>query len=154
MIGGSKMNTAAREKSFVTSKKIKLSSSQIEADNLAAAGSGEAGPSVIPTVPEPDARVDEAASGAAVPDLEPDKETHLGSVKVKDNELESDEDEEESSDDVDDENHSSLVSRNGAYQIVKAMKVMNATQRNEVSDLGLGLLLQLNAPKELPTNMY
>ncbi|KAL3655322.1 hypothetical protein CASFOL_001108 [Castilleja foliolosa] len=74
-------------------------------------------PSLILTVSEPVARVDQAADGAAVPDLEPDEETHLGSVKVKGKEPELDEDEEDSSDDED------------------------------------GLLLQLNAPKELLTKL-
>ncbi|KAL3626043.1 hypothetical protein CASFOL_029592 [Castilleja foliolosa] len=51
MTGGSKPNTAARGKVSIK-KKIKLSSSQIEADNLAAAASGEAGSSLVPTVPD------------------------------------------------------------------------------------------------------
>ncbi|KAL3630673.1 hypothetical protein CASFOL_023657 [Castilleja foliolosa] len=139
--GCSKTKTAARGK--VTSlKKIKLSSSQIEADNRVATTVVEAGATLVPTVPQ-----------SGVPDLEPDEETHLGSVKLKDKKPGPEKSKEESSDDEDDEKHPSLVSRNGAYQIVRAMKAMNATQRNEVSALGFGLLLQLNAPKELPTKL-
>ncbi|KAL3621672.1 hypothetical protein CASFOL_036584 [Castilleja foliolosa] len=116
-----------------------------------AARSNKSGPSLILTVSEPVARVDQAADGAAVPDLEPDEETHLGSVRVKGKEPELDE--EDNNDDEDGENHPSLISRKGAFQIVKAMKAMNATQRNEITGLGLGLLLQVNAPKELPTKL-
>ncbi|KAL3633215.1 hypothetical protein CASFOL_022977 [Castilleja foliolosa] len=149
--GGSNPKTSTSGK--VQSKKVKVSSSQLEADNTGAVRSNKSGPSLILTVFEPVARVDQAADGAAVPDLEPNEETHLGFVKVKGKEPELDEDGEDSSDDEDGENHPSLISRNGAYHIVKAMKAMNATQQNEITGLGLGLLLQLNAPKELPTKL-
>ncbi|KAL3651828.1 hypothetical protein CASFOL_004830 [Castilleja foliolosa] len=88
---------------------------------------GKAGVTLVPTVPQSGAHMDGAGGGGAVPDLEPDEETHLGSVKVKDKKPKLEKSEEESSDDEDDEKHPSLVSRNGAYQIVRAMKAMNAT---------------------------
>ncbi|KAL3649826.1 hypothetical protein CASFOL_006229 [Castilleja foliolosa] len=152
MSGCSNTKTAARGK-VSSLKKIKLSSSQIEADNLVAAALGVSGATLVPTVPQSGAPMDGAGGGGAVPHLEPDEETHLGFVKVKDKKPEREKSKEGSIDDEDDGRHPSLVSRNGAYQIVRAMKAMNATQRNEVSALGFGLLLQLNAPKELPTKL-
>ncbi|KAL3653260.1 hypothetical protein CASFOL_002941 [Castilleja foliolosa] len=46
-----------------------------------------------------------------------------------------------------------LKSRNGAYQLVKALRSMNDRQRNVVCEMGFGLLFRLDAPKELPTKL-
>ncbi|KAL3648725.1 hypothetical protein CASFOL_005128 [Castilleja foliolosa] len=46
-----------------------------------------------------------------------------------------------------------LKSRNGAYQLVKALRSMNDRQRNVVSEMGFGLLFRLDPPKELPTKL-
>ncbi|KAL3613189.1 hypothetical protein CASFOL_042975, partial [Castilleja foliolosa] len=47
----------------------------------------------------------------------------------------------------------SLKSRNGAYQLVKALRAMNDRQQRAVNELGFELLFRLDAPKELPTKL-
>ncbi|KAL3638093.1 hypothetical protein CASFOL_017963 [Castilleja foliolosa] len=77
--------------------------------------------------------------------------TDAGSSQL-DEESEPDEEDEHSGSD-DDVPLPALKSRNGAYQLVKALRAMNDRQRSVVTEMGFVLLFRLDAPKELPTKL-
>ncbi|KAL3618811.1 hypothetical protein CASFOL_037334 [Castilleja foliolosa] len=68
-------------------------------------------------------------------------------------ESEPDEEDEESGSDDEDVPLPPLKSRNGAYQLVKALRAMNERQQSVVTEMGFGLLFRLDALKELPMKL-
>ncbi|KAL3633257.1 hypothetical protein CASFOL_022784 [Castilleja foliolosa] len=73
--------------------------------------------------------------------------------KQKDEETQPEEEEEDNGSDDEGVALPTLKSRNGAYQLVKALRAMNDRQQIVVTEMGFGLLFRLDAPKELPTKI-
>ncbi|KAL3637658.1 hypothetical protein CASFOL_018529 [Castilleja foliolosa] len=117
-----------------SSKGIKVSESQLTRSEATGAGSGQL---VVRDQNQP-----ASAKNLKRPTVE----------KKKDEESEPDEEDEDSGSD-DDVPLPALKSRNGAYQLVKALRAMNDRQRSVVTEMGFGLLFRLDAPKELPTKL-